>query len=532
MTGPVKISRVVLLTVAAAIVGASAASAGGAASPATQHAYWVQVASRASGLAGSQWRTDVGINNPNSATANVEMRFHPAAGGSPLSQSAFVAPLSQALYADVVGQLGGSGNGALEVRSDQPVVVTSRTYNLVPGSAACTPGGTFGQYYPAFTVEQGLAGGTTALIPHLIENAAFRSNLAITNMGTTAASLKVELLDGAGGKLTEFTVSVDAGRFKQETQPFKNRAGQTNLSRGYARVTVLSGTGVIVSGSVVDNTTNDPTTIPWAEVEPAEGQEITIMLPGNVPLVLVKIPKGTFTMGSPDSERGRDSDEGPQHQVTISQDYYMGKYEVTQRQWASVMGSNPSSGCGSFGIGDDYPVYCVSWNDICGGTTGSSCTSTSFIGKVNQLLGTTKFRLPTEAEWERAARGGTTGPFSFDTSANPSWDTECGDFPQADPYMWWCNNSGSTSHPVGQKLANPYGLFDMHGNVWEWVADWYGSYSSGAVTDPTGPSSGLSRVVRDGGWDYYARGCRSAGRDDISPGRRYAYLGFRLARSQ
>ncbi len=263
------------------------------------------------------------------------------------------------------------------------------------------------------------------------------------------------------------------------------------------------------------------------------GAEITVTLPGNVPLVLVRIPAGTFMMGSPVGERGRDSDE-TQHQVTLTQDYYLGKYEVTQRQWVAVMGSNPShfSSCGL-----DCPVERVSWNDICGGTTGSTCTSTSFIGKLNAHLAATgqpgagKFRLPTEAEWERAARGGTTGPFSFDTSANPSWDMGCGSFPQAEGYMWWCNNSGYTTRPVGQKLPNPYGLYDMHGNVWEWVADWYGSYPTGAVADPPGPSMGSARVLRGGGFYDNARYCRSALRYDYFPGYRYNFIGFRLARS-
>lgn len=494
----------------------------------TSYSYWVQVGSRAAGLAGSQWRTDVGVNNPNPATANLEVRFYPAGGGAPLTQTTFVAAFAQSLLADVVGQLGGSGNGALEVRSDRPVVVTSRTYNAVSASAVCTPGGTFGQYYAAYTVEQGLAAGTTAVVAHLIENAAFRSNLAMTNTGSVAASVKVELLDGAGGTLGEFTVSLNPGQYKQETQVFKNRAGQTSMPRGYARVTVLSGAGVIVSGSVVDNRTNDPTTIPWAEVEPVvEGDEITIMLPGNVPLVLLRIPKGTFMMGSPTSERGRDSGE-MEHQVTLTQDYYIGKTEVTQRQWVAVMGSNPSyyNTCGL-----DCPVESVSWDDICGGATGSTCTPTSFIGKLNALPGTAKCRLPTEAEWERAARGGTTGPFSFDTGANPSWDTECGSFPQAEPYMWWCNNSGSTTHPVGLKQANPYGLSDVHGNAWEWVGDWYGDYTSSSVTDPNGPSTGSNRVIRGGGWAYVARLCRSAYRIDGTPEGRNGDVGFRLARS-
>jgi formylglycine-generating enzyme required for sulfatase activity len=263
-------------------------------------------------------------------------------------------------------------------------------------------------------------------------------------------------------------------------------------------------------------------------------EEITIALPGNVPLVLVRIPKGTFTMGSPAGERGRDPREGPQHQITISQDYYLGKYEVTQRQWEAVigrrlfglLGSNPShfSSCGP-----DCPVEMVRWDDVCGGPTGSTCAPMSFIGKLNQLLGTTKFRLPTEAEWELAARAGTTTEFSF--SVPMVWDTEYGDFPTAEPWMWWRANSRETPHPVGQKQKNQCGLHDMHGGVQEWVADWFGDYSPSGATDPTGPVSGARRVSRGGGWAGPSRNCRSAARDHDLPGSRYGFIGFRLARS-
>ncbi len=285
----------------------------------------------------------------------------------------------------------------------------------------------------------------------------------------------------------------------------------------------------------MDNVTNDPTTIPTQQVTGtgATPEEVTITLPGNVPLTLVRIPKGTFMMGSPESERGRTSSE-LQHQVTISQDYYVGKHEVTQRQWVALKESNPAffASCGL-----DCPVERVSWDEICGGSTGSSCTTSSFIGKLNAHLTATgqpsagKLRLPTEAEWERAARGGTTGPFSFDTSANPSWDVDCGSFPQAEPYMWWCGNSESGTHPVGQKLANPFGLHDMHGNVGEWVADWYGNYASGAVTDPTGPASGSYRTHRPGYVDTGAKFSRSAHRTGAPASHTTQYRGFRVAAS-
>jgi formylglycine-generating enzyme required for sulfatase activity len=259
-------------------------------------------------------------------------------------------------------------------------------------------------------------------------------------------------------------------------------------------------------------------------------QEITVYLgAGNtVPLVLIRIPKGTFMMGSPAGERGREADEGPQHRVTLTQDYYIGKYEVTQRQWLAVTGSNPPhlTPCGP-----DCPVERISWNEVCGGTTGTSCAASSFIGKLNQLLGTTLFRLPTEAEWEWAARGGTSTRYSFGDAL------ECGDACEScatlEQYMWWCGNALATK-PVGQKQPNQYGLYDVHGGVWEWVGDRYGTYAPGDVTDPTGPATGSGRVSRGGAWHIYARSGRSANRFDGDPraGQQDTLYGFRVARSQ
>lgn len=250
------------------------------------------------------------------------------------------------------------------------------------------------------------------------------------------------------------------------------------------------------------------------------------MLPGNVPLVLVRIPAGTFAMGAPETERGFYGNESPPHRVTLTSDYYLGKFEVTQRQWAALMGSNPSrfASCGL-----DCPVESASWNDICGGLTGSSCAPASFIGRLNAHLGTTHFRLPTEAEWEFAARGATTTEFSF--AAPPDWNIECGSFPEALPYMWWCGTSGGTANPVGQKLPNQYGVHEMHGSVWEWVGDWYGSFASSPQTDPQGPSSGAAKVTRGGSWRSYALLCRSAIRHHYAPALTDSYIGFRLARS-
>ncbi len=221
----------------------------------------------------------------------------------------------------------------------------------------------------------------------------------------------------------------------------------------------------------------------------------------------VLIPAGTFMMGSPSDELGRDSDETPQHQITISRPYYMQTTEVTQGQWKKVMGNNPShfSSCG-----DDCPVEYVSWDDVQG-----------FIKKLNSMEGTDKYRLPTEAQWEYAARAGTTTRFHAGVSND--------DLSRAG---WLKANSGSKTHQVGQMTSNSWGLYDMHGNVYEWVQDWFHLYSADRLTDPAGPSSGSKRVRRGGSWNSIARYCRSANRDYFGPGQRSGLLGFRLIRTQ
>ena len=247
---------------------------------------------------------------------------------------------------------------------------------------------------------------------------------------------------------------------------------------------------VLSFASVINNASGDP----FAIVAAADtaSQELTVTLPGGVPLVLVKIPHGTFLMGSPAAERGRGDDE-TQHQVTISTDYYIGKTVVTQAQWQAVMGSNPSyfANCGG-----TCPVDEVSWDDIAG--------SGGFLEKLNAALGlsgASAFRLPTEAEWERAARGGTTTRFSFGDALD--CDDQCVSCASADPYIWWCGNQKSAPQPVAQKQPNPYGLYDVHGDAQEWVQDWYAAYPTTAVTDPAGgsPPQSNSRVERSGTWN-------------------------------
>jgi len=222
----------------------------------------------------------------------------------------------------------------------------------------------------------------------------------------------------------------------------------------------------------------------------------------SIGMEFVMIPAGEFDMGSPSNEKNRDSDEGPVHRVKISNAFYMGKYEVTQKQWRDVMGNNPSSD-----KGDNRPVEMVSWNDV-----------QDFIKKLNEKEGGNKYRLPSEAEWEYALRAGTKTRYSFGDD-----ESNLGD------YAWYYSNSGGITRGVGQKKPNLWGLYDMHGNVWEMVQDnWHSDYS-GAPTDGSAwEGSGSVRVVR-GGWLNTIEGCRSANRDELNPGR-FSDVGFRLVR--
>jgi formylglycine-generating enzyme required for sulfatase activity len=232
------------------------------------------------------------------------------------------------------------------------------------------------------------------------------------------------------------------------------------------------------------------------------------LITNSIGMKLVLVPKGTFMMGSPESEEGRYSDEGPQHSVTISKDYYLGAYEVTQEQYQRIMGENPSEFKGA-----NNPVEKVSWED-----------AVAFCKKLSELpeekAAGRVYRLPTEAEWEYACRAGSTTRFGFGDI-----DSQLGS------YAWFYKNSTGATRPVGQKTPNAWGLYDMHGNVWEWCADRKGDYSTSAVTDPTGPAEGSFRVFRGGCWFSEAAFCRSAFRHRIDPSFRNYYLGFRLALS-
>ncbi|MCI0392631.1 MAG: SUMF1/EgtB/PvdO family nonheme iron enzyme [Acidobacteria bacterium] len=222
----------------------------------------------------------------------------------------------------------------------------------------------------------------------------------------------------------------------------------------------------------------------------------------GVKLEMIYIAGGEFSMGSNDYEN-----EKPQHRVKLSP-FFIGKYQITQAQWKAVMGDNPSNWKGG-----DLPVEQVSWND-----------AVKFCEAISKRTGKT-YRLPTEAEWEYACRAGSTTKCCFGDGEKSIGD-----------YAWWYENSDGKIHPVGQKKPNAWGLYDMHGNVWEWCSDWCGAgyYAEcerqGAVADPQGPGTGSNRVNRGGGWGSSAVRCRSAVRVNGAPGGRSADLGFRLVR--
>ncbi len=248
---------------------------------------------------------------------------------------------------------------------------------------------------------------------------------------------------------------------------------------------------------------SSPVTTSSSQSRPAmQNKTFTV---NGVSFTMVAVEGGTFTMGAT-SEQGSDAldSEKPAHSVTLSS-YYIGQTEVTQELWQAVMGSNPS-----YSKGSRRPVENVSWDDC-----------QQFINRLNSLTGE-QFKLPTEAQWEFAARGGRKSrAYKYSGSNN------------IEDVAWYTDNSRRETHRethnVATKHANELGLYDMSGNVWEWCQDWYGAYSSGSQTAPTGPATGSHRVRRGGSWDDYAMHCRVSYRDHNSPVFRLDSLGLRLA---
>ncbi|MFN6332822.1 MAG: formylglycine-generating enzyme family protein [Planctomyces sp.] len=265
-----------------------------------------------------------------------------------------------------------------------------------------------------------------------------------------------------------------------------------------------SNTGAPGTGNA--STSVPPQTATSGGAEEPAGDSRKVVSNG-IGIELVWIPAGTFTMGSSKGEE-YNPDETP-HKVTLTKPFYISRTEITQGQWKKLMGTEPWKGETFTKEGESYPATFVNWSD-----TAEFCAKLSaFEGKV--------YRLPTEAEWEFACRAGTSALFSF--------GNDLADFGQ---YGWYDGNTWDAgekyAHEVGQKLPNPFGLHDMHGNVWEWCSDWYGDYPSGDVRDPHGPNTGDSRVLRGGFWNIGANSARSAGRFQFWPERRSYGNGFRI----
>ena len=257
---------------------------------------------------------------------------------------------------------------------------------------------------------------------------------------------------------------------------------------------------LLVIGCAIVAAAPSASTVAQTAATPARANQVI----ADLKLELIWIKPGTFMMGSPATEVGRNKAEGPQMIVTLTKGFWLGKTAVTQGQYEAFVGTNPST---FKDVGPDAPVEHVSWLD-----------AMEFCKKLNareraagRLPAGYAYTLPTEAQWEYACRAGTTGPHA----GNP------------ETMAWHKENSGDTTHPVAQKTPNAWGLYDMYGNVLQWCADWYGDYPGGAVTDPTGPERGYFRMARGGSWRVGL--FRSASRAGGSSGRRDYTIGFRLA---
>ena len=258
--------------------------------------------------------------------------------------------------------------------------------------------------------------------------------------------------------------------------------------------------------AIQQSTVSQPTVAqePVAQTPVTNVDNISIPVKDGISIDMVRVKAGTFTMGATAEMEKPWDGEKPAHQVTLTNDYYIGKYEVTQALWQAVMGNNPSKF-----KGDNLPVEQVSWEDC-----------QKFLSKLNRITGKT-FRLPTEAEWEYAARGGKKSRgYQYSGSNNLS------------DVAWYCDNSGSKTHAVGTKQPNELGIYDMTGNVWEWCQDWYEKYSSSSQLNPTGATNGSHRVNRGSCWYGVAEVCRLSCRFDSPPDLRIYFRGLRLVLSE
>jgi formylglycine-generating enzyme required for sulfatase activity len=311
--------------------------------------------------------------------------------------------------------------------------------------------------------------------------------------------------------ITVNVLDVSSGQFYNSKRGIMNSSAR-ELFKGIDDLTAVFVAGMtVVEGGTIIGIAADTRTM-----QPA------------VPANFVRVEGGTFQMGSNNGE----SDEKPVHTVTVKS-FYISKYEATQKEWREIMGTTlrqqrdmKDKSASLYGEGDNYPMYYVSWYDAveyCVKLSLKEGLTPAYRGSGNNITcdwNANGYRLPTEAEWEFAAKGGTKDYLSTEYSGSNS----------VGAVGWYEDNSGKSTHPVGTKAANSLGIYDMSGNVWEWCWDWKGAYSSGAQTDPRGPSSGGIRVVRGGSWRSFGQNVRSAFRGNLDPSGRDYGIGFRLVR--
>ena len=409
----------------------------------------------------------------------------------------------------------------------------------------------------------------------------FSLDLSVLNTGTalTDAQLYVALSIGADfwfyprwlhypPDIDWKDVSIEAGLHETwEIIPgfeWPSGAGEFNGAMFYAAVidegNLVSNLADFVFGWS-DTTQSTPTPIPPTSTpevpSPTPTPSGPTPTPPPVPTAFINIPAGSFTMGSPDDEICRGEDEA-EHTVTLTKGFFMQQVEVTRGMWADLKSAQPDlpddPSDTQYSPTTDHPVQYVTWHEAIlfanlksleDGYSQCYFRDAAFTVVVNAdnymdgmiycNFDTDGYRLPTEAEWEYACRAGTTGVFSFD---EPDYSEDncsgciAGDLPALQQYCIYCANHNEQTGSGGSKLPNPWDLYDMHGNVWEWCWDFYGEYPTGSVTDPTGPSDGDYHVRRGGAWRLAAHTCRSASRFMITPDYRFTFQGFRLVRAE
>ncbi len=482
---------------------------------------YVPFAAAGPASADSRWKTTLRISNlDRSIEQPLTVGWFPegGAGGAPKQAAIVIPPGAIVDFDDAVASLfGETGFGALSITyppdsTRRAIEVTSRTF-VDSGT------GTVGELVSAVPLSAAVGVGDGRVTSLLFGGSETRVRAVVFNPTS------------APGEVTLRIVSADGERLGWKSNPIAARSllrvddlfaelGVPARTDGRVEYEVTGGGARIISGaSIVDRRSGDAIFVPSERYGYLERIESGL---DNGRFALERIPSSFHSQGSPDGEAGRDADER-EHTVTISHDYYLQTSEVTQGLWRAVMGSNPSTGAA---IGDSYPVESVSWNDIAG--PGGFLERFNAVGFFGNYFCHAWARLPTEAEWEYAARGGAGSRFFFGDAS------ECLDLCTAvcphDRDLRWCGSEPGGPRRVDEyrSQANAYGLIDVSGNVWEWVSDWYAPYGGGAEIDPTGPPTGEERVVRGGGWTSELRLCRSANRFHFTPDTKRNDLGFRI----